>query len=292
MSVTPFAIAGEWLRGNLHTHSTRSDGGREPADVLRWHLDHGYDFVAITDHDRRTIEAAPKGLVALAGAELSLGKGVAGSPYHLVAIGLPGDELPRSSDRPAVIRELAAMGAVAFLAHPYWSMLTPEEVLQARGCLGLEVFNHACEVENLKGLATVHWDQALTAGWRAFGFATDDSHWKIDDHGGGWIWVRARRRDPEAILEAIREGRFYASSGPRIEDFRVEGCRVSVRTSPAARIYWIGPRHHGWHAADRKGRPIAEARFDVPATLAHVRIEVVDTEGRRAWSPPHFFDRA
>ncbi len=40
-----------WLRGNLHTHSLWSDGDQFPEVALRWYRDHGYDFVAVSDHN-------------------------------------------------------------------------------------------------------------------------------------------------------------------------------------------------------------------------------------------------
>ena len=288
MHVPPFDRPGEWLKANLHTHTRMSDGALEPDEVLAWHAANGYDVVALTDHDLRTVEPAPAGLVALPGAELSLGKSAAGAPVHLVALGLEHDDLPKAPSRGALVARLDEMGVVSFLAHPYWTQLTPDEVLEVRGCLGLEVFNTGSEVENLKGLATVHWDQALTAGWRAAGLAVDDSHFKIADHGGGWIWLRAAGRAPGAVLAALRDGLFYASQGPRIEDFELDGHRVHVRTSPATAIYWIGHTHLGWCAHAPAGGSLTEADFEIDGRARYVRVEVVDAAGRRAWSPPCF----
>jgi len=288
MHVPPFDRPGEWLKANLHAHTSMSDGALPPDEVLAWHAGAGYDVVALTDHDLRTIEAGPEGLVVLAGAELSLGKSRAGAPMHLVALGLEHDDLPKAASRGALVERLNAMGVVSFLAHPYWTQLTPEEALEVRGCIGLEVFNTGSEVENLKGLAAVHWDQALTAGWRACGLAVDDSHFKIADHGGGWIWIRATGREPAAVLAALRDGLFYASQGPRIEEVRLEGRRLHVRCSPAASIYWIGHTHLGWCAHAPAGGTITEADFEIDGRARYVRVEVVDTAGRHAWGPPCF----
>lgn len=38
------------LKGGLHCHTTRSDGRDTPEDVIRYHYQNGYDFLAITDH--------------------------------------------------------------------------------------------------------------------------------------------------------------------------------------------------------------------------------------------------
>lgn len=40
-----------WLKGNLHTHTTMSDGANVPTEVIADYERRGYDFLAITDHD-------------------------------------------------------------------------------------------------------------------------------------------------------------------------------------------------------------------------------------------------
>ena len=47
---TPFTRPGRFWRGNLHTHSTLSDGHRSPEDVCRFYETAGYDFLALTEH--------------------------------------------------------------------------------------------------------------------------------------------------------------------------------------------------------------------------------------------------
>ena len=50
MDMMPFARKGRFWRGNLHTHSTRSDGGLPPEAVADFYTGAGYDFLALTDH--------------------------------------------------------------------------------------------------------------------------------------------------------------------------------------------------------------------------------------------------
>jgi len=45
-----FTATGRFWRGNLHTHSTRSDGVLSPEKVCRRYRAEGYDFLALTDH--------------------------------------------------------------------------------------------------------------------------------------------------------------------------------------------------------------------------------------------------
>jgi hypothetical protein len=47
--------AGRWYKGNTHAHSLWSDGDDFPEMVAEWYKSHGYDFLAISDHNRPMI---------------------------------------------------------------------------------------------------------------------------------------------------------------------------------------------------------------------------------------------
>jgi hypothetical protein len=40
-----------WYKGNLHTHSYWSDGDEYPEMIVDWYKSHGYDFIALSDHN-------------------------------------------------------------------------------------------------------------------------------------------------------------------------------------------------------------------------------------------------
>src|SRR5213593_5292411 len=40
-----------WLKGNLHTHSLWSDGDDYPEMIVDWYKQHGYHFLALSDHN-------------------------------------------------------------------------------------------------------------------------------------------------------------------------------------------------------------------------------------------------
>lgn len=40
-----------WLKGNLHTHSLWSDGDDYPEMIVDWYVTHGYQFLALSDHN-------------------------------------------------------------------------------------------------------------------------------------------------------------------------------------------------------------------------------------------------
>lgn len=41
-----------WWKGNLHTHSLWSDGDDFPESIADWYKEHGYHFLAMSDHNR------------------------------------------------------------------------------------------------------------------------------------------------------------------------------------------------------------------------------------------------
>ncbi len=283
-SLPPFSQPGRWFRGNLHTHTNRSDGRLAPAEVIEWHVDHGYDFVAITDHNVVTNPhefSSPPSLLVIPGAEISARRGRV--EYHLLGIGIA--RMPSPNDPQAVIDAINAAGGLCFIAHPYWHDLSLSSLLRLNRYAGIEIFNTGCWLEINKGHALVHWDGILRRGRIVWGIATDDSHFHTPDGGYGWVVVRAESRDVSAILQALRSGWFYSTMGPEIHDVRVEGREVHVRCSPARSVYLIGD---GWHSPNAiqawDGDPITEAKFTLHPDQQYLRVEVVDGEHRSAWT--------
>ncbi|MEO1613467.1 MAG: PHP domain-containing protein, partial [Pseudomonadota bacterium] len=94
-----FDAPGRFWRGNLHTHSTRSDGVLAPEEVCRRYRAEGYDFIALTDHfvglyDYPIVDTKPfrdDGFTTILGAELHSGAMENGELWHVLAVGLPED---------------------------------------------------------------------------------------------------------------------------------------------------------------------------------------------------------
>lgn len=47
----PFSAEWRWWKGNLHTHTFWSDGDDFPEAVVAWYKEHGYQFLALSDHN-------------------------------------------------------------------------------------------------------------------------------------------------------------------------------------------------------------------------------------------------
>ncbi|MBC7288317.1 MAG: CehA/McbA family metallohydrolase [Armatimonadetes bacterium] len=292
----PWSLEGQWLKGALHTHTTNSDGRLSAQEVAELYRRCGYDFVVFTDHGHvtRPEPSTESGLVVIEGVELSVRDASGYTSYHLVAIDLMPDALAQvdRSTPQAAVDSLRDLGALVYVAHPYWSALRDEHLLSLEGVAGLEVFNAGCEYETGHGDSSQHWDMVLARGklWQAI--AVDDAHNYEWDSCGGLTMVRAKERSREAILQALREGSFYASAGPVIENLALADGAIHIACSAAAAIHMIVPQPgRGWTTHQLCKRPPCHARFTeleipVPPPGTVFRLEVVDHEGRKAWTNP------
>jgi hypothetical protein len=318
-----FAGPGTWLKGNLHCHTTESDGALSPSDAAAGYAALGHDFLALTDHDRITDPQAvdAHGLILVPSVELTAADGELGTEFHLLGIGIaPGITLPPPSTSGAVSSAwLRAHGAATFVAHPHWSGLTTADVL-ALQIDGLEVMNTGTVLDSLKGDGSAMWDEGLLRGRTWSAIATDDTHWHTIERGRGWTMIHAEARTPEAIVAALRAGRFYASTGPEIHDAWVEvsadgrTLHVHVRTSPVAAIYVSGPGTNSGMAYHPDATQLAtvptgtmppmitahDFTIDLGRTARrpfagqgsgrrHVRVACMDWMQRRAWTNPILF---
>lgn len=180
-------------------------------------------------------------------------------------------------------------GQFVALAHPIWSRMEPEEVGKLRNFHAIEVYNSGCEHLCHAGHSEVYWDMLLRRGQRVYGTAADDTH-KKHDAFGGWVWVRAKERTQEAILEALFAGQFYASSGPRILDFGVDGDQVYVQCSNCREIHFVTYPPRGGTRFAGEEEYLTEGVYTLKGGESYLRIECIDHAGRAAWTNPIYFD--
>jgi hypothetical protein len=131
------------------------------------------------------------------------------------------------------------------------------------------------------------WDAALGQGVEMWGVASDDAHHYNEKHGkwpagGGWVVVKARR-DPQAILDALAAGHFYASTGVVLAHAEASAGELVVEVAPnepgTYAITWI---ENGTAVATVKG---TTARRALPQT-GYLRAVVVRDDGKQAWVEP------
>lgn len=288
----PFTEPGRFLKGNLHTHTTNSDGQLTPQEVVDMYRGADYDFLAITDHNKLTStrELDTAGLVMLSGMELHQGRGELGQVHHIVAIGMETPiEVPVTDGLQEALTYIAPRCRFAFIAHPYWTSLSFRDILGTTGHVGVEVFNYTCHCGIGRGESSVYWDHLLAHGEQRLGFAVDDAHMHYNDSLGGWIMLKSQSAAPDAIISAIISGDFYASSGPSIEDVQVEHSRVVVRCSPCQAVNVICPAPGCGTSTHRLGPeagPYTEVALGIDPGWSPIRIECIDLQGKKAWTNP------
>jgi histidinol phosphatase-like PHP family hydrolase len=290
------------LRGNLHAHTTRSDGREEPAAVVRRYEQAGYDFLALSDHFEARYgwsltepdELVPRSLVLIRGAELTSGPEDGEDTCWVSAVGLPHDFAPpddRVESWETVSRAREA-GAHTVLLHPGFNRLptAPDWWSDKVADLeAVEVYNHNLATTRpgyAEGARLA--DALLSAGHRIRLTAGDDAHGRHHaDRFGGWLMVRSRARTAEAVVAALKSGAYYSTQGPTIDNLALDGATLAASCSPARAIVVTGADEH-WHLTPRVfGRDVREASFDVePFAGSYLRVTVVDEVGRRAWSNP------
>lgn len=292
----PFAQPGRFWKGNLHTHSTRSDGRGSPEEVCRRYREAGYDFISVTDHflpsydfpitDTRSFRT--DGFTTIIGAELHTDLTEFGHMWHILAVGLPDDFAPPGENETARQMANRAMdaGAYAAIAHPAWYGITEKDI-EAIGMVdAIEVYN---------GVAIDHnghpdsWELAeitLGRGHRYNVCATDDYHGTNGRHdfGRGWVQVKSESLEPGALLAALKAGHYYSSTGPAIYDIQQDGTKLLLRCSPAQRVFLTGKPPA---SIAIEGRSDCEFEIDMSALKSpYGRITVRGTDGGDAWTNP------
>ncbi len=298
-----FTAPGRFWRGNLHTHSTRSDGVLPPEEVCRRYRDEGYYFLALTDHFIGsygypivdTVPMRADGFTTILGAELHSGPMANGELWHILAVGLPPDFSPGNAPDfgvhpgmetgPEIAARAVAAGAFVAIAHPQWSGLTLADARSITAAHAVEIYNHGCAVgaDRPDGFAIA--DLLLSEGRHLSMIATDDAHFSEPDHFGGWVMVKSQANEPQALLEALKRGDFYSSQGPELRDVRVDGDVVTVEASAVVSVIAMG---QGTGAKAVHGQSMTRA--EVPLARLNgspwLRVAVIDAAGRRAWSNP------
>ncbi len=304
-----------YFKGNVHTHTTISDGGFPPEKTAKLYKEAGYDFLALSDHDIYgrhdelnsndfiVLPAMEKGKMA-PDASLNLG-------FHMSAIEDPTvdvkeryshlDDFSKRSKWEGLatiqnkINEMKEKGNIVIYNHPEWSMHTYDMLDQLDGYFALEIYNHGTEFNASGSYGTSFWDYLLRKGRRVFGIASDDAHFHwtntaITDHFGGWIMVQADKLAHGDIITALKEGRYYSSSGPEIYDYYVQNGEVTVTCSECKFIEFKAYPERGNIFFNRDASPLTEAHLTIKKEMTYIRVECVDYDGNMAYSNPIFID--
>ena len=297
-----------WLKGNLHAHSTNSDGRLTPAQLAAAYKERGYSFLAVTDHDvfKSYPELCDDEFLVLPAMELT-GPFTETKNSHLGVLqradtcDFQDGERFQLKNRQETLDFLEKHheNNLIILNHPFWSLLEWEEVIDVPYLTCMEIHNTGCEVFCGVGENSHFFNTMLRKGKPMWAVAADDCHnrgeqapgWPFDfpysDSFGGWVCVKAKKFTREGIIEALEQGSFYASTGPEIYDFYVEDGMFHFKCSPCSSIVLSGDwgyfqRSLGDHITEFSGKLRGNEKF--------IRIQCTDAQGRKAYTNPIYIE--
>ena len=290
------------LKLGLHTHTTRSDGHKTPEKAVEIYTAMGYDAIALTDHwVYAPTDMEREGIKLLSGCEYNIGgsDGTAGV-YHIVGLCMEREpEIdPQAANDTAVpvaergrqiIKAIREAGGIAVLAHPAWSLNTPEQIITLGDFDALEIYNSVSDFGmSDRPYSGLQVDMIAGRGCFPPLTATDDTHYYTGDEGRGFVMLDAEAAEAcgggaKGIAEAIKQGRFYATQGPEIHLRRIDKQTIHLTCSPCDKIVFLS--NVVW-AKGRvlRGKDMVEATYTIHECDTFVRAEVTDKDGRQAWS--------
>ena len=128
----------------LHIHTTLSDGRKTPEEVAREYKADGYDALAITDHWVYHEGCDIEGLHIIPGCEYNLGvSDTIDGVMHIVGLFMKhAPDLKKGEEtRESVTDGIIEAGGIPVLAHPAWSLNTPEDARALPKIHFTEIYN-------------------------------------------------------------------------------------------------------------------------------------------------------
>lgn len=295
-----------WYKGNVHTHTTNSDGDSSPRKVVQWYKNHKYNFLIISDHNYLTDTALldednNDQFILIPGEEIT-----SKNSLHLNALGIK-EVIPAASGKNKLeiiqqnIDNTRRAGGIPIINHPNFNWAVSEKIIKkTKDCLLFELFNGHPGVNNFGGggfpSTEEMWDDILSSGKRMYGIASDDAHHfkkefskSRSNAGRGWICVKAKKLTQENILDAVENGNFYSSTGVVIEDVVLGKNQIEVRIKPQSVFKYtvLFTGHNGKILKTSFSNP---AVYNIKGNEKYVRAKILCSDGNCAWTQPVFLD--
>ena len=281
---------GEWLRGNFHTHAGTGEGtcGHYPIEtVADSYRDCGYKVLTISNHD---IYSDTSGLSEALGMTLINGFEFS-SDSHMLCLNTR--SWIDDGVHQTVIDETNKQGGIVVICHPRWhdgNYWTAEEILKLRGVSGMEIYNGVIFRMDGSGLATDVWDSVLSAGRLVWGYANDDFH-RWYDLAKAWNMIYSAP-GVEAVVNALRQGCFYATTGLELADFSLNGDIIHVAArmrsgyAQALEYAFIGKDGEILAVVNDPADSDSGAAYRIKPNQPYIRVRICSPFGAMLWTQP------
>lgn len=281
----PYVYGGNPYIGQLHVHTTNSDGSWNVTTALETYIANGYSFVAITDHDFVTPDPGTTNITYIMGSE----DYISGLGNHAVSIGIS-DQVDSYVNQEIFNTNIANDGLTA-LAHPNWSgaIWSEAEIAATDNISMAEVFNGVTQDMEGSGNGEDKWDYAISNPnlRKVWGVATDDAHGPSNANKG-YVVAYAASTNCEDILDALRKGNFYSSNGTSISTIMATTTSITVTVPIASTIVW--KTQGGVVVQTNSG--VLTSTYTATGAEDYVRAVVTqDGTSKTAWTNPFFINK-
>lgn len=315
-------------KGNLHCHTTLSDGTHTKEEIKDVYKRSNYDFVAYSDHDtfRNLSELNDESFLALPSVEVKaipnkkLCEECGDFRYiHMQVFAKENSTLTheeRIENRPAkeanyesyienaneMIKELVNRNNLVTVNHPDWSQLNQEDLLKLEGYFALEIYNSNAFIENGTdgGEATILWDELLLQGKKVFCFAADDNHNARNENGNR---IKLTENDPKwpsckgyVVVNAEnlnqKEITEALESGNYYSSTKPEIHKIFIEDGfinvECSKVNRIDFVSRRRRGETILGTGLTNGKYKIIGDELYVRIVITDENGNKAWANPIF----
>jgi len=283
----PYQPKANLYKGQLHAHTTNSDGKVSPSNLMTFYKNAGYAFVSITDHNVLSPNPNVSGILYIPGVEESFDEGHIG---HINAQSVLYNE---NKDRQTVINEIVNEGTLASINHAALPGVPFVDYASFSNYQLFEVYNHFGGP--YQGVSENEWDVVLSKGIKAYGISTDDYHcaYRNDgtgpcdggseaDFNGGWVKVWADDLSLNSIVDSLKKGNFYASTGADFSNITLTNNVIQITATRSSQIQWI--KNNGVVAKTTQG---TSDSYTINGDEKYIRVKISNDSGQ-AWSNPFF----
>jgi len=308
-------------------HTARSyDAHTSPEEVLRFYQQRGYDFVALTDHNRVTVVDPPEGLLLVPGVELSQNSTVCEPKptpgyrclFHTSGLFVDplkddakGERIPmafrpvRAAAYQQQLDIVSRLGGVPVINHPLFHFAANARLIESlagKGVRLVELWNASLDRQNPTSRETAErhgeelWDEILSSGTKVFAVATDDAHHFSDAadrkrmgkfaYTGDRAWIMVRAEKNLPAIEAAM------LAGDFYATTGVTLAKLDV--GPGGIELGVEPhagttyriRFVGEHGRELASSSGPAAKYTVRGDEGYVRAVVEADSGEKAWTQP------
>ena len=212
------------------------------------------------------------------------------------------------------LTEIVKAGGFPQINHPnlLWSVEL-KDLMPLQAPFLFEIWNGYPNSNNLGGTdeqghvspsAESLWDSLLGAHKVVWGVGSDDSHTydqfdnpQSPSPGKAWVEVCAPALTIADVMNALRHGNFYASTGVRLLSYKATSKEISIEFErlPDWSPNLIPVTRYTTRFIGSGGRVLAEIagpspHYSFQGNEGYVRASITDSDGRRAWTQPVFLD--